>query len=110
MVRTCTATPTPPTPSSRPASGAGRPSTVDLRLRWERDAHTDAWKIVGIDEAMRTRFSKRDGQIKELPAEHGLTYEETHPHARKVAAAWAASRTPSHRPPTTKGPSQGFGR
>ncbi|MEU4540432.1 MobF family relaxase [Streptosporangium sp. NPDC023825] len=71
--------------------------TVDLGVRWERDAHTGAWEIVGIDEEMRTRFFKRDGQIKELLAEHGLTYDEAHPHARKVASA--TSRQAKHRLP-----------
>jgi hypothetical protein len=46
---------------------------------------------------MRTSFSKRDGQIKELLAEHGLTYEEAHPHARKVAGA--TSRQAKHQVP-----------
>ncbi|MFI6915389.1 MobF family relaxase [Streptosporangium sp. NPDC050284] len=68
--------------------------TEELGLRWERDAHTGAWEIVGIDETMRTRFSKRDGQIKELLAEHGLAYDEAHPHARKVASA--TSRQAKH--------------
>uniref|UniRef100_UPI003F49147B MobF family relaxase n=1 Tax=Streptosporangium sp. CA-256172 TaxID=3240076 RepID=UPI003F49147B len=61
--------------------------TEEIGVRWERDAHTGAWEVVGIDEEMRTRFSKRDGQIKELLAEHGLTYEQAHSHARKVASA-----------------------
>ncbi|MEV4188819.1 MobF family relaxase, partial [Streptosporangium canum] len=69
----------------------------ELGVGWERDAHTGAWEIVGVDEEMRTRFSKRDGQIKELLAEHGIAYGEAHPHARKVASATsrqAKRRTP----------------
>ncbi|MEU0480914.1 MobF family relaxase [Streptosporangium sp. NPDC006013] len=63
-------------------------------VRWERDAHTGAWEIVGIDETMRARFSKRDTQVKALLAEHGIAYEETHQHARRVASA--TSRQPKH--------------
>ncbi|MEV4251383.1 MobF family relaxase [Streptosporangium canum] len=61
--------------------------TEELGVGWERDAVTGAWEIVGVDEEMRTRFSKRDGQIKELLAEHGIAYDEAHRHARKVASA-----------------------
>ncbi|MGW0586396.1 MobF family relaxase [Streptosporangium sp. NPDC002607] len=61
-------------------------------VRWERDAHTGAWEIVGVDETLRARFSKRDTQVKALLAERGIAYEEAHQHARRVASA--TSRQP----------------
>ncbi|MER5627297.1 MobF family relaxase [Streptosporangium sp. NPDC002544] len=61
-------------------------------VRWERDAHTGAWEIVGVDETMRARFSKRDTQVKAVLAERGIAYEEAHQHARRVASA--TSRQP----------------
>ncbi|MFB9712526.1 MobF family relaxase [Streptosporangium nondiastaticum] len=61
---------------------------------WERDAVTGAWEIVGIDERLRARFSKRDGQVKAVLAKHGITYESAHPHARRVAST--TSRQAKH--------------
>ncbi|MDP9850292.1 MobF family relaxase [Streptosporangium lutulentum] len=61
--------------------------TQELGVRWERDPVTGAWEIVGIGEAMRTRFSKRDGQVKAMLADHGMDYDATHQHARRVASA-----------------------
>ncbi|MEV6866669.1 MobF family relaxase [Streptosporangium subroseum] len=61
--------------------------TQELGVRWERDAVTGAWEIAGIGEAMRTRFSKRDGQVKAMLADHGMDYDSTHQHARRVASA-----------------------
>ncbi|MEV4753293.1 MobF family relaxase, partial [Streptosporangium sp. NPDC049248] len=68
--------------------------TETFGVRWERDAHTGAWEIVGVDERLRGRFSKRDTQVKALLAERGIAYEEAHQHARRVASA--TSRQPKH--------------
>ncbi|MGV9600722.1 MobF family relaxase [Streptosporangium sandarakinum] len=61
---------------------------------WERDPVTGAWEIAGIDERLRARFSKRDGQVKAVLAAHGIGYDEAHPHARRVAST--TSRQAKH--------------
>ncbi|MEU4836151.1 MobF family relaxase, partial [Streptosporangium sp. NPDC023615] len=61
--------------------------TQEIGVRWEREARTGAWEVVGVDEEMRARFSKRDGQIRELLAACDMAYDEAHSHARKVASA-----------------------
>ncbi|MEV4245869.1 MobF family relaxase [Streptosporangium canum] len=61
--------------------------TEELGARWERDPVTGAWEIAGISEQMRTRFSKRDGQVKAVLATRGMDYADAHSHARRMASA-----------------------
>ncbi|MFD8992275.1 MobF family relaxase [Streptomyces goshikiensis] len=45
-------------------------------MRWERHAETGAWEVVGIDEALRRAFSRRNTQIVAAAAEEATTGEQ----------------------------------
>ncbi|GGK10572.1 hypothetical protein GCM10010123_45700 [Pilimelia anulata] len=56
-------------------------------LRWERDERTDVWEVAGVDERLRTLFSKRAQRISDEIRDAGGDQEAMTAVEQKVVAA-----------------------
>lgn len=61
-------------------------------IAWTRAPETGAWEIAAIPAAVRTLFSKRDGQVKQVLAKFGFAVGEASRRAKKVASAESRQR------------------
>ncbi|MFD1547108.1 MobF family relaxase [Nonomuraea guangzhouensis] len=64
-----------------------RAMTERCGIAWTRDPETGAWEIAAIPAMVRTLFSKRDGQVKQVLAKLGFAAGEASRRAKKVASA-----------------------
>ncbi|MFI9598194.1 MobF family relaxase [Nonomuraea sp. NPDC052265] len=60
--------------------------TERFGIAWTRDPETGAWEIGAVPTAVRTLFSKRHGQIKQVLAKLGFSAEEASRQTHMVAA------------------------
>ncbi|MET8381702.1 MobF family relaxase [Streptosporangium canum] len=56
-------------------------------IAWTRNPETGEWEIAAIPAAVRTLFSKRDGQVKQVLTKLGFAAGEASRRAKKVASA-----------------------
>ncbi|MGW4791807.1 MobF family relaxase [Nonomuraea sp. NPDC004297] len=61
-------------------------------VAWTRDPETGAWEIAAVPGEVRTLFSKRDGQIKQVLAKLGISAGEASRETRKVASTQSRQR------------------